>query len=155
MNSIDQKIKKARARLLLDYPFYGALAIRLDMVPAVNAGKHQIDTAATDGKAIYYNELYIDSLTHNELIFLLAHEIGHVLFKHHTRRAGREPKTWNQAGDHAINLILSKEKIGTVIQGALVDKRFQNMATEQIFKILQDQGGQGKKNQKDTGVCRF
>ena len=152
MNSIDQKIKKARARLLLDYPFYGALAIRLDMVPAVNAGKHQIDTAATDGKAIYYNELYIDSLTHNELIFLLAHEIGHVLFKHHTRRAGREPKTWNQAGDHAINLILSKEKIGTVIQGALVDKRFQNMATEQIFKILQDQGGQGKKNQKDSNT---
>lgn len=144
MNSTDQKIKKARARLLLDLPFYGALAIRLDMIPAVKAGKYQIETAATDGKAIYYNELYIDSLSHNELIFLIAHEIGHVLFKHHTRRAGRDAKLWNQAGDHAINLLLESEKIGAVINGALIDSNFKNMATEQIFKILQDQGQGGQ-----------
>jgi len=143
-------MQKARARLLLDFPFYGALALRLDLIPANKVGRFNIETAATNGKAIYYNSDYINSLSHNNIVFLLAHELGHILFKHHTRRAGRDPQAWNMAGDHVINLLLSTEKIGAMIKGALYDIQFDNMSSETVYKILQDQSQDSQDSQTDT-----
>jgi hypothetical protein len=50
-------IRKARAVLLLDHPFFGALIFRLTPVSASS-----IPTMATDGKSLFYNPAFVDEL---------------------------------------------------------------------------------------------
>ena len=35
-----------------------------------------------------------------ELVFGFAHELGHIIFDHMTRRGDKEPQVWNMAGDY-------------------------------------------------------
>lgn len=65
-----------------------------------------IPTACTDGKSIYYNPSFVNSLKDEELVFLVAHECLHPLSKHHVRMGGRNKNRSNEAMDLAINQIL-------------------------------------------------
>lgn len=67
-----------------------------------------IDTAATNGKVVRYSPDYVNSLSQDQLVGLLAHEGLHPGFGHHARRKGREPRRWNEAADLEINPILSE-----------------------------------------------
>lgn len=95
------KIHKARVALTIEQPFFGSLALRMELLndPACA-------TAYTDGRVIGYNPKFTDDLTADELKGLLAHEVMHVALAHHLRRGDREPNKWNMAGDYAINDIL-------------------------------------------------
>ncbi len=55
MSLAHQKITKARTQLLLDNPFFGNIAMRLDLVET-----DQFDTMATDGKRILFNPAFVD-----------------------------------------------------------------------------------------------
>ena len=48
--------------------------------------KPGIKTAATDGKDIFYNPKFMDTLTYNQQIFTIAHEGLHIAFEHIERR---------------------------------------------------------------------
>ena len=54
MSIAHQKITKARTQLLLDNPFFGNIAMRLDLVET-----DQFDTMATDGKHILFNSAFV------------------------------------------------------------------------------------------------
>jgi predicted metal-dependent peptidase len=81
--------------------FFATLALRL---------KYQADptigTAATDGRRIIYCPDFILSLSRDERVGLLAHEVMHITGKHFARMAGRDPELWNIACDLAINPLL-------------------------------------------------
>ena len=64
--------------------------------------------AATDGTSIWLNPAYIDILDTDEIIGLLLHEIGHVIFEHLIIcfEGKLDPDIHNIAGDHYINLWL-------------------------------------------------
>lgn len=93
-------ISDARMSLMLDAPFYGAIALRL--VTVANATISQ-GTAATDGHSLFYNPEWINTLAPKALVGLIAHEVMHIAMKHTLRREGRNPRDWNIACDHAIN----------------------------------------------------
>jgi len=61
------------------------------------------DTAWTDGVSITFTEKFLSNLTDLGLAFVLLHECGHIAFKHHSRRRGRDPYKWNITGDIKIN----------------------------------------------------
>ena len=121
---------KARTQLLLDHPFFGVLALKLRMVPRTD-----IKTAATDGKMLFYNTDFVQRISTPESKGLVAHEVCHPAFFHHTRREGRDPKLWNIACDYAINPLLIKS--GLVLpKGALLDRKYEGMSAEQIYNLL-------------------
>lgn len=84
---------------------------------------------------------------------LLAHEIWHVALLHidPSRMGNRCPDKWNQACDYAINLMLHEHgftfdrypadhpKAGEII--GLLDERFKDMSAEEIYDILEAEGG--------------
>lgn len=128
----EQSLTKARIQLLLEKCFYGNLALSLKLVQ-----RDEVGTFATNGKVIYYNKEFADSLMESEREWVLCHEILHNVFYHQSRRAGREPRRWNMAGDFAVNSILNKE-FGFIPEGALYKQEFSGMTAEQIYNKLPD-----------------
>lgn len=94
-----------------------------------------IPTAATDGLSILFNPDFFMSLNKEEQVFLLLHEVGHVIFSHMTRRGARDPRVWNYAGDYVINAMLI-ERGFKMPEGGLYDTRFNEMSTDQVYDIL-------------------
>ena len=129
-----QKITKARTQLLLDNPFFGNIAMRLDLVET-----DQFDTMATDGKSIMFNPAFVNAHSNAHLKGVVAHEVCHVLFRHHLRRAQRDPNNWNTAADYAINCVLTDAGF-SLPEGGLIDLGWRGQSAEDIYRqLFQDQ----------------
>ncbi len=97
-----KRMAAARTALVLDQPFWGTLALRLQL-----AEDPTCKTAWVDGKTLGFNPQYVEGLpTAAAVTALVAHEVSHCVFGHPWRRDGREFKRWNQACDRAINPVL-------------------------------------------------
>lgn len=134
--SVENKFLKARAKLLMEQPFFGTLALRLKVVET-----DKVDTAATDGRQLMYNAKFIDKLTSHQLVGLVAHEVMHCVFNHMTRRQERDPKLWNIACDYAINdHLLACNFI--LPDGGIVDTegKYKDMSAEAIYNELLEDG---------------
>ncbi len=95
----------------------------------------QIQTAATDGKNLFINPGFWMSLTPDERIGVLAHEVLHVALSHMTRVGSRDHEKWNIAGDHVINLILRANGY-KLPAGGLWDGKYADFATEEVYAQL-------------------
>jgi predicted metal-dependent peptidase len=96
-----QKMRAARTALVLDQPFFGALALRLMLREDPTC-----DTAWVNGVSIGFNPTFVLEQTQEQLMGLLAHEVMHVACGHPWRRDGRDPQKWNEAADRVINPVL-------------------------------------------------
>lgn len=134
---------KARLALVMDHPFFGALALRLTHVAS-----EQIETMATDGVSLLYNPVFVDSLSRAELVGVYAHEVMHCAMLHHTRRENRDMGRWNEACDHAINPVLKASGF-SLPEGALLDPAYAGLSAEQVYGRLPvpPPGGEGKPKQ--------
>jgi predicted metal-dependent peptidase len=138
---VERLLAKARTALVLEHPFIGNVALNMPYVV-----DYSIRTAATNGKEIRYNPHFVDSLNDEERKFLVAHECLHPMLEHTYRRNGRDHKRWNQAGDYVINKLLSDEKIGKMIEGALLDDNIYKAgggSTDGIYTLLPEPDGEG------------
>lgn len=131
-------MSQARSRLILRYVFYACLALNTRFIADTS-----IKTAATDMRCIWYNPTWIASLTVNQTIGLVVHELLHIMFKHGLRRGNREPKRWNIACDYAINLLIIASGIELPPDG-YVDQRYIGMSAEQIYDILERSGAKSE-----------
>lgn len=132
------RIIRARTNLLLTQYFWGRLAMMLKMEQT-----EDVPTLAVDGKRIGYNPNFIMSLNDDLLKSAIAHEIGHCMFNHISRRGARDPRIWNYAGDYAINLTLEKSgfKIG---KNWLLDQQYAGMSVDHIYDLLKQNNNSGK-----------
>ncbi|MGA7800454.1 MAG: hypothetical protein WCC36_06555, partial [Gammaproteobacteria bacterium] len=105
-DDVHTKLSAARARLILDKPFLGALVLRLPL-RAADAG--WCPTTATDARALYYNPDYVQSLSVEQTQFMLAHEALHCALSHFARREHRARQRWDVACDLAVNPLLLKD----------------------------------------------
>ncbi len=146
---VKQKIITARIALLFNHPFYGVLAIRLELCPADAWCK----TLATDGVRLYYNHEFVDKLTQKEVEFGFGHELLHVVYDHMARRNGRDKDLFNVACDYAVNLDLVDNNVGKKITTVpiLYDTKYRGLCAEEIYNLLEkemkkqgNQSGQGK-----------
>lgn len=138
MNSkAHDKLIAARIALLLDHSFWGELAMFLKLVE-----RPEIPTLAVDGKHIFYNPEFVLGLSTDLTKSAFVHEIGHCMLEHFLRRNGREPRTWNRAGDYVINLML-KDAGFAIGKEWLLDECFRDMSTEHVYDILKQDEGQG------------
>lgn len=124
------RVRRARAQLVMRSPFFGALALLLDL-----RERPDVETMATDGRAIYWSRAFVDGLADPELVGVLAHETYHCAARHFSRRGARDPERWNVATDHAINLDLIAAGF-TLPRGRLADPGFAGMPAESIYAAL-------------------
>lgn len=93
------------------------------------------DTAYTNGKMCGYHPEFFLSQPPEVRVSNVFHETGHVFCQHIDRCQGRDWGLWNQATDHAVNLIAKKAGL-TIPTGWLCDIRFTGMSAEEIYDIL-------------------
>lgn len=101
-----KRITVARATLLLDQPFFGVLALGLQLQEDPTC-----ETAWTDGQSLGYSPAFVDTLSQDELTAVICHEVMHCACGHPWRRDNRDPEQWNVAADHAINPIIVDAKM--------------------------------------------
>ncbi len=102
----EKKVSRARTLLLLDRPFFGTLALKLEMIPTPF-----FPTACTDGKRMFYNPRWVSQMSMDQLKGLIAHEVMHCSNGHMWRMGARDAKKWAMACDLAINPILIEAKM--------------------------------------------
>lgn len=146
------KLKQGLSDLTTLHPFWATLVLHMQTKEKTEG----LPTFATDGKTIYFNPKFSDSLSRSINMFALAHEAGHPMFHHmariFVRRPGRsevygfrdgkpmyfDPVLYNIAGDHVINLAL-KDCGFEIWKDCYCDAQFKGMTTEQIYDRLEDQ----------------
>ena len=133
-------LDKAKARLVLDQPFFASLLMSMPMV----ADAQKAPTMGTDGKTLYYNPAWIESLPVPEIVFVLAHEVLHVAFEHPLRVGKLNHAKYNAAADYVINDVLVADRVGTMPQGGLHDSALVAKGkgtTEGVYALLPDNNG--------------
>tara|TARA_Y100000114_G_scaffold156592_1_gene184290 strand:- start:827 stop:1912 length:1086 start_codon:yes stop_codon:yes gene_type:complete len=111
--------------------FYASILFKMPMVE-----KDDIPTMATDGKSIFFNEEWSNTLTEEELDFVRCHEGMHRVLRHHLRVQDRDSNLWNIATDYAINSILKKSGMKMPKDG-LYDAKYDGMSAESIYKSIE------------------
>src|SRR4051812_33839175 len=101
--TVDEKLSKAKAKLIMYQPFFASIICNLPIEPDDTIVP---PTMCTNGKWVKFHPAFVESMTLDETIFVLCHEVGHCVFGHMFRRGSRHPVKWNIAGDFIINDML-------------------------------------------------
>jgi predicted metal-dependent peptidase len=126
----EARIIKARVQLILNHPFFGVLATRL-----ILKEDHSCKTMWVDGKHLGYNPKFVAEQSDGQLQGVVCHEVLHVAGGHPWRRQGRNPDTWNEACDYAVNPIV--REAGYILpDGGLEDPQYAGLPAEAIYGKL-------------------
>ena len=125
-----------RMKLLAWRPFIGTLAMNLELIPVVD---HRCQTASTDGKRIFFNPHFLNALTNDERMTILAHEIWHCGLSHFMREHGRieDHEMWNHAIDHEVNSLLKEDKFAIPDRAVLYEK-YRGESAETVFELIKN-----------------
>jgi predicted metal-dependent peptidase len=150
----NDRVARARTQLLLDAPFFGALALRLHVE---EKSESECPTMQTDGTRLEYSVPFVNGLNDTELKGVVAHEVLHCALRHMYRTNGRDMDEWNIACDYVVNAELIGQGF-TLPEGALHDTQYAGLSAEQVYstrgrnKSKQPQpNGQGQGQQTGQG----
>ena len=128
--TLEQKISQAKAKLLVEYPYFGTLASKIELV--IN---DDIESFKSDGKKIEYRTAYLEELSTSEMQFIFANGAMHTSLAHSMRKNGRSGWLWQMATDMAVNDMLVQNGM-SLPYGAQYRKRFSGMYAEEIYAEL-------------------
>ena len=128
-------IYDVKRKMLAKYPRFGSEIAVANIEFKENLPYH---TAATDGKNVYVDPNYFESLSENERIFIIAHEIMHIKFMHMFRLKDkdgkkRDPDLWNIATDAIINANLERDGF-TIKEGYINMPEALNYSAEELYQ---------------------
>lgn len=136
--SVMDKMEKAQVRMLFKHLFFATVLFNTPFVETT-----RFPRAATNMKVIYWNRAFFESLSIDVIMFVIFHELMHIILKHGLRRGARDPTIWNDACDYVINL-RAKDNGFVLWEHCHYDPRFADMYEEQVYSILiqeQEQNG--------------
>lgn len=140
-------VVRARTGLILDQPFFGMLALRLDLVPVAT-----VESMSTDGRRVSYNPAWVIATDPGVVRTVLAHEVLHCALGHFARRGGRDWEIWNRATDYAVNAILVKSGFRLPTGALFDDVRFGDAAAERVYsELLQGREDGQEEPEADSG----
>lgn len=151
MSANTDLIYDAKRKMLAKYPRFGSEIAVANIEFKDNLKYH---TAATDGKNIYVDPNYFASLSENDRLFTIAHEIMHIKFMHMFRlkdKSGvkRDLELWNIATDAIINANLERDGF-TIKEGYVNMPEALDYSVEEFYqKLLQEKE---KKEQEQKNI---
>lgn len=124
---------KIRVNFLFNHPFLSVLAISIPTTFEQNK-----DSALqTNGVKISIDLEKLSLYNDDEIIYLYAHTLLHIVLKHPYRQKTRDTYIWNQSCDLVINNILdSFENIGEKPDDEIVDLDLKDKCVEEVYEIL-------------------
>jgi predicted metal-dependent peptidase len=164
-------MEKAQGKIAAKHVFFAALTLSTPFI-----ARSDLPTAATDMRKVYYNEDFIARLDGDEVMFVVIHEIMHILLKHGLRLKHRDRWLWNIACDHVINLKLVAlgfklidhpewKDFGPLGLKLFCDKQYTDMHEEHVYELLLQEENdkpkpeagraQGSVNAKGSGGSSF
>ncbi len=124
------KIEQAKAKLLLEHPFFGSIATNLEL--KVN---NNIASVHYSGDSLEFNSEYIDALNLDEVSTILAGSTMRQALYHTDRGQGKVKSVWQVASEYAINSLLLEN--GFVMHPmAKFSKEFNGLYAEEIYHLL-------------------
>ncbi len=127
-------ISKARARMLMKFPFFGSLALFLH--PRED---QSTPTMRTEGFDLVYNGGFVRGLAGaggiNQLIGALVHEVMHAALQHIWRRGTRDKELWDMACDYVVNQIVKDQGLA-LPPGVFLAERFKGLSADAVYNIL-------------------
>ena len=135
MQTISYKdiFEKIRINFLFNHPFLSVLALSIDSEFKENINGPFL----TDGFKITIDTQKLEKYTKDEITYLYAHTLLHIVLKHPYRQKTRDKLIWNQACDVVINNILTTfENIGIRPDDEIIDLDFKDKCVEEVYEIL-------------------
>ena len=130
--SVKSKISRAKAKLLVEYPLFGTIASKLELVQ-----NDDIQAFKSDGVKLEYNEDFFNTVELSQIEFALANGAMHASLAHERRKNNRSAWLWQMATDFAINDMLVENGLDCPYE-ANYRKRFSGMYAEEIYAELKD-----------------
>lgn len=131
ISALEHRLRSARAQLVLQHPFLGALLLKLVLCP-----DGRCRSISTDGAEIRYRPAFLAELPLADIQFHLIHQVLHCALGHPWRRGHRLTAVWDMACDYAVNQLLLDEGFKKA-PGALVDERYRGLSAEEIYPLLE------------------
>jgi len=134
----------------------------MEYASIIMVGKYKVlddlPTACTNGIDVMYGKDFVGKLSDSDLRGLIMHENLHKTFQHTflwKHLYEENARCANMACDYVINLIIkdienSSHGFVTLPKVGLLDERFRGMDSQQVFKILMEEG-EGEKGDGDGG----
>jgi len=132
MTQLNSKISQAKAKLLVDYPLFGTIASKIELVL-----NDDIQAFKSDGIKLEYNSDFIEGLSISEMEFIFANSAMHASLAHESRKNNRSGWLWQMATDLAINDMLVQNGMDRP-ELAQYRKRFEGMYAEEIYAELKE-----------------
>ena len=126
---IPKRLQAALMRIRGDHPFFGTLALFAELRVT-----DDIDTAATDGRVLWFNPVFVDKLATNELCGLVAHELLHAALQHVYRRRERDARLWNIAADIVVNGMIRSDTAYELPKGGVEVPSLAHLSVEEVYE---------------------
>jgi predicted metal-dependent peptidase len=151
-------------RLMLRHPYFMVVYYSMQLFELPPDWPPPFNTLATNGVSLWVAKAFWDQLNRDQKMTAVAHECGHKMYLHPTRRGERDPAGWNIAGDHRINLDLKASGFtpleGLTINGQpwswFCDEKYnqpQPWTTEAIYDDIMQQAQDEAQGEGDGSVC--
>ena len=137
-------LANVRQKVLMTYPFIGSISMRLELIPTRD---YRVRTACTNGSEIYFDIEFLSKLNSNERLFVLCHEIYHVVMMHMLRRQNRNIELFNIATDMEVNYMLKQDGLTAPSNLMFPDSKHEGESAEEHYERLLEQ----MKNQMKNG----
>ncbi|MBR3162300.1 MAG: hypothetical protein IKF19_06195 [Bacilli bacterium] len=119
-------------RTLIYFPIFKILVNNIHFIE-----NNSTTTACTNGNTIYYNPTFLKTLSKDEQVFIIAHELMHITLKHLSRSKKRNKEIWNYATDAVINQILKKNKL-PLVKGTINCPDALSYSAEEYYEIVKN-----------------
>lgn len=117
--TVSQKLAYTMMGLKAVSPFYYCIYSNLEKVETMD-----VPTMGVDFERLFFNPDFVLDCSLPKLLFVMKHEVLHIVMKHRCREKGRKHRIWNKACDYFINKVLAEESHLTELNKAVKCKKF-------------------------------
>lgn len=146
---VKEDVERCVAKIMGNYKFFARFIYRFRIVYT-----YRISTMAVDEfQNLFINPRFAHELTDKQMMFVLCHEIIHVVLTHIPRGKVKgalpgDPEGWNYAADYETNALLIDEGLMTGDEvkqmGALFEEKYADMISEAIYDEKPPKGKEPK-----------
>jgi predicted metal-dependent peptidase len=139
--SYEALFQKIRINFLFNHPFLSVLALSIP----TSFESTRLSAFETNGSFVKVDLDKMARYGEEEITYLYAHTLLHIVLKHPFRQKTRDPFIWNMACDVVINNILATfSNVGKMPNDELIDGDLIDKCVEEVYDILYEEQEENK-----------